>query len=708
MLNSPEDGCYSTGSNAAVRHFVNQRIDELNRSGELNGRKLSVEFYDDFQNAQQTVANIRKSMADKTTIALLGVTGWRRAKEVFDQIGGEIGNSKIPFMSDISVNRIFKDQTNVFTMRASQEDERLPVIGRFLKDQKFQRPAFIGVKDEENSTVLGDGLKNLRDAPPIVADYRVTLTDKKVSDDELSQVLADIKAKDADGAILALGGEANTQFLKAAIDAGLGVPVFVFGSAENALKRAGIKAFSGDLYELAWEGLPDVYSDRLRQRILKNDTGTWLFPDKKRLLARGWYSGTCKEKPAEETADNVLDPDNLKAIGRGKQYADMVGLIASLIKDAPAREKAADLRQRILDGITQEYATGSGAYRGEYDNWSFRPGTRTASRTPMILKRPRGLDSVQLAPDQYVRLRDDSLRGIQTLYMDIDLIRVFRVDDREKSFYADFYLSLNNAGKLSISNIEFGNAFIDPESNGAKMSVTPLHEGGKSDAYPEGSKIYKVSGKFMFRPDFARFPFDTQLFSIDVQPKSGDAPFVIQPPGRELRDRTADTEGWMVTDQYVGYDEDFIPVLDASNDQRSVVPFYKGSFSWIMQREATDYYLQVVIPLAFILIVAYLSIFIPKENFEAVVTIQVTALLSAVALYLSIPKVASDTATISDRIFLVDYMAVSLMIVISIMRVNPRVLENRRLARILDWVHIAGIPVLVGVLLLYILGHAAG
>lgn len=705
MISSPEDGCYATGANTAVQHFVKRKVEEINQSGALNGRRLSVDFYDDNQDVQQSIVNMRRALADKSTIGIVGMPGWRRAKDVFDKMGGEIGTSGIPFVSDISVNRIFKEQANVFTMRASQEDERLPVIGRVLKDQKFQRPAFIGVKDEEGSSVLGDGLKTLRDVPTIVADTRVTLTEKKISDADLAQVLADLKAKDADIAMISLGGDANAQFLKAATEAGLNVAVFVFGNAENALKDAGLKAFGGDLYQLAWEGLPGVYSDRLRQHILKHDTDRWLFPDKKRVLAKGWITGKC-EAQYDDATDNVLDTANLRAIGRGTQYADMVGMIAELIKNAPAREMAGELRKRIVDGIGKNYETGHGTYRGAFDNWSFRPDTRTASRTPLILKRPRGLETAQLAPDQYTRLRDDSLRRIQTLYMDVDLIRIFRVDDREKSFFADFYLTLTNAGKLTVADLEFGNAFVDPESSGAKLAIATLHDGGQSDAYPEGSKIYKVSGKFMFRPDFARFPFDTQLFSVDVQPKSGDVPFVIQPPGRDLRDKTADTEGWQLTDQYVGYDEDVVPVIDARNDQRSVVPFYKGSFAWIMDRQATDYYLQVVIPLAFILIVAYLSIFIPKENFEAVVTIQVTALLSAVALYLSIPKVASDTATISDRIFLVDYMAVSLMIVISIMRVNPRILENKKFASILDWVHVAGIPILVGVMLAMILGHS--
>lgn len=704
LISSPEDGCYATGNNDAIRSFVKRRVKELNQSGELNGRSLTVSFFDDEQKADKAIENVKTVLKNKDTLAIIGMSGWRRAADVFKEMGGAIGQSNIPFLSDISVNSIFKDQANVFTLRASQEEERLPVIGRILRDQKIQRPAFIGVTDEENSNVLADGLKKLRDVPPLVAEHRLNVKDGKVDPAEVTAAVADLKAKNSDMVMISLGGDVNAQVLREANSVGLTVPFFVFGNLENALKNAGLKEFPGDLYQLAWDGLPGLYNERLRQKILRNDSDNWLFPDRKRGSSEGWSNGQCKEREGEDN-ENVLDPANLRAIARGTQYADMVGLVATLIKNAPAKEGRSALRERIVQGISREFATGQGMYQGSYENWSFRPDSRTASRTPVILVRPGGTQSVRLAADQYVRVKNDNLRRIQTLYADIDLVRLYRVDDKEKSFYADFYLSLTNAGKFSISNLDFSNAFIDPGSNGAQIAVSPLHEGGPSDAYPEGSKIYKVSGKFSFRPEFGRFPFDTQLFTIDVQRKSGELPFIIQPPARELRDKIVDSEGWTTADQYVGYDEDFISVLDGKADSKSVVPFYRASFSWIMNREATDYYLQVVIPLIFILIVAYLSIFIPKENFEAIVTIQVTALLAAVALYLSIPKVASDTATVSDRIFLIDYFAVALMIGLSILRVSQYMVWRPRYTRFIDWMHIVGIPLVVAALVFYVLGH---
>ena len=49
-----------------------------------------------------------------------------------------------------------------------------------------------------------------------------------------------------------------------------------------------------------------------------------------------------------------------------------------------------------------------------------------------------------------------------------------------------------------------------------------------------------------------------------------------------------------------------------------------------------------------------------------------TALLSSIALYLALPKVDSDQATFSDKIFMMTYAAVSLMIGLAIVKDNLR------------------------------------
>jgi hypothetical protein len=292
------------------------------------------------------------------------------------------------------------------------------------------------------------------------------------------------------------------------------------------------------------------------------------------------------------------------------------------------------------------------------------------------------------------------------MYLGIDLIRIFRVDDTEKSFGAEFYLSMRDDGNLNIDMIEFANAFLDQKSNNRNISIQALHEGGPSDTYPSNMKIYTVSGKFMLDPNYTNYPFDVQRFAIDLRPKKGDSPFIVQPLKRELRSRGFEAEGWDTKDDYVSYDQDFVPIVDAKSLESSIIPFNKGSFVWVLKRNANDFYLRVVVPLIFILIVAYLAIFIPGVHFEAIVTIQVTALLSAVALYITTPKIDADTATLGDRVFLFNYMVFSLMIGISILRVNRLVASGLHLKRMLAVLHVIFIPVFVALMAIYVYGAA--
>ncbi|MGI9424659.1 MAG: hypothetical protein ACR2PA_15800, partial [Hyphomicrobiaceae bacterium] len=55
-------------------------------------------------------------------------------------------------------------------------------------------------------------------------------------------------------------------------------------------------------------------------------------------------------------------------------------------------------------------------------------------------------------------------------------------------------------------------------------------------------------------------------------------------------------------------------------------------------------------------------------RFDSTVAIQVTALLSSIALYLALPKVESDQATLSDKMFIMTYAAVALMIGLTILK----------------------------------------
>lgn len=701
LVSSGTDGCYDPGTAAAIERLTLREQSRINARGGAARRPVHVKILDDARDPQKLIANMRAALADPQLLAIIGVSSSTRAKAAFDALGGEIDKHAIPFLSDVSVNSIFEGHPTVFTTRPSQDDERLPVIEAFTKSLGFLRPAFVGLADVVYSTSLGDGLK-AHYADGLVADHRLRTEDNKIIDGQIGPMIANLEAQGPDLLHLVVGSANAGAVIKALIDAGVTPALFLTGRIES-LPPEIAAAYPNAIYQLAWDRLPELFNDRLRKVIAIAPPEEWVFQGPKNDAAPGWKTGECTPRDPDAAPD-PLESVNMRAIALGAQYADMLGLVAEAAGKAQPRTDIAVLRSRIVEKLKTAYAAGRGAFKGSFENWSFDPSVRGATKSPFIIILPHGLGRMQLAPVQFVRTRSGGLRRTTTLYADVDLIKAHRVDDNEKAFFAEFYLSIRDNPTIDIDKIEFANAYLDPASNSRQLTIETVHGGGDSETYPNSMRIYKISGRFLFDPRLDTYPFDTQRFSIDLQPKSGDTPFIVQPPPLELRDKRVVTDGWDPRSQYVGYEEDFIPVIDAYTHVPSVVPFYKASFVWMMKRQTTDYFLRVVVPLIFILVVAYWSIFIPGTHFEAIVTIQVTALLSAVALYLSLPKLDSDTATLSDRLFVLDYMLVSVMIVISILRVNRLVARRPGLTRALDAVHIIAIPIIVVVAAFYVYG----
>jgi Periplasmic binding protein len=707
FVTSRNDECYDSGSLTAIKRLAREAQQRINREGGIAGRKLRLKFFDDQREQQKTIANLRVAISDSQTVAMIGLSNATRAKGAFDAEDKELKASGIPFISDISVGSIIANYPTVFTTRASEDEERMPVLAEFVKQMHIARPAFVGLQNSVASSNLGEALKKFLGSTALVADHHLTLVDDNLDAGQVAAMIADLKSKNADLVFISIGGKRTKGVLKQFKDAGFTPPLFTTGRIDSLVSDPA-NAYPNDIYQLAWDGLPDLYSDRLRKLVSNSTTpNEWVFEGAKNPDAEGWKSGQCKLRD-EDVPLNVLDADNMRALSKGTQYADIVSLIAEAAHTADATTSLPDLRALIIRELGTTYASGRGTFKGRFDNWSFQPLSRAAARTPLIVMLPHGLGRTQLAPMQFVHLRNQSLRRIDTLYADIDLVRAERIDDNDKTFFADFYLSMNDRGGASIDQIEFSNAYLEPGSNDRQITVRVIHDGGKSEAFPDHMKIYQVSGKFLFEPELKNYPFDTQMFSIDIQPKHSNAPFIVQPPPSNLRDRSVTVDGWLPRDQYVGYDEDFVRTVDAQTLEPSVVPFYKASYVWLMTRQTTDYFLRVVVPLGFILSIAYLSIFIAAAHFEAIVTIQVTALLSAVALYLSLPKLDANAETLSDRMFLFCYLMLSIIIGITIARANRWVAPIGWLRRLLGVMHIILVPVMVAAMAFYVYEASLG
>ena len=412
--------------------------------------------------------------------------------------------------------------------------------------------------------------------------------------------------------------------------------------------------------------MPNVYNERLRQLIWRSGGAGWVFDDTPNTANKAdWDSGKCKPRK-HAVPRKIFDSANRRAIGRGIQYRDVLHLFARLARTAPAGSDAAGVRSHVSKEMLT-YVEGQKVFTGLWQDWTFT-ANRAVATDILITTSTTDPASAALAPVQYRRV-NASLVKSPVIDMSIDLIRLAQIDSNDRRFDAEFYLSLKSSGNnVSIDAIDFTNAARSRLGRERLITSREIHNGANGSKFPAGVRVYKVSGTFLFNPELRTYPFDTQRLSVSFQARNASTPILIQPLAQHLRSNGGELDGWLLRDRYVGSEQDIISTISADGVGRHVVPIYKFNQTWVAQRISVDYYIRVVVPLVFILLVTYFSVYLPQTRFDSTVAIQVTALLSSIALYLALPKVDSDQATLSDKMFIMTYAAVAMMIGLTVLK----------------------------------------
>lgn len=634
------------GEVAAIKAFVKERAARINEDGGILGRPLNIRFFNDDLLPEKTIANVEETLADPSVIAIIGIWSSSRGANVVETIGV----SGIPFISEMSVETLFSDYENVYTLTRSTNDEK-EVFKSLARDQGFSRVGFVGTVDDLYTRTFYQHLEALVAQPPesdaqavvgegpqIVSTYWL---DGEVSDNKTAIQLAisEMKQKGVELIFLSIRSAPGAEFLQIAREEGMRAPAFIaLGSVNGILKSLDKLGYGGALYEVAEGGIANLNNERLEQ-----------------LMRSTAVAGSAGWEPSQ--------------IGYGARYSDLVVLTAEAGNEATG-SSIADVRQAIaarLEGLRE----GRSFWSGLAQDWSFS-AERASSERSLIVWRPPGHEASILAPLQYVRL-DGEILKVPVLYVHLDMVRVFGVDSNLKSFEAEFFFTMRSQGEVPIEAIEFTNAYRGPNSKEPIISIREVHEDRRERADGFFTRIYRVSGRFIFEPDLRKYPFDEQVFSISFQPTRTSTAFFLQPPNEALRNKDFDVDGWRMRSHYVGTDDMIIRSISGPLSEERVIPYYNFNYTWVMERQVIDYILRVIVPLSCILIVSYLAIFIPRAEFNATIAIQVTALLSAIALYFALNQPQADDATLSDLIFVMAYAVISLMIGLSILEVNVAV-----------------------------------
>ena len=343
------DFCYLDHLDA-IEKLARIERDRINKAGGIAGRPIEINIRNDEGDAKKTVAIVDEALSDPQSIALIGLESSDRAKEVFKQLGPRIVENGTPWISGISVTSLFANYSNVFTMRSSQ-DEVISVIAEFVKDKSFTRPAFLTLMGQPFVEAMLKGLEERKGFPAFVDKHRFVIAgadsrsrmNAGLDPEEISKAVADLKKANPDLIFLSVGGWRVPALLKELGKAGVTTPLFVSGRLEDIFSSE--ISYAGDVYQTTWDELPSLYNDRLRTRLLRERPEEWTFSGSLNPEAFQRTDNNCQER-SPQTALDVLSRSNLRAIGIGFEFRDMIAMIADVSKSA----KAIDLTHLIHDG----------------------------------------------------------------------------------------------------------------------------------------------------------------------------------------------------------------------------------------------------------------------------------------------------------------------------------------------------------------------
>ena len=404
-------------------------------------------------------------------------------------------------------------------------------------------------------------------------------------------------------------------------------------------------------------------------------------------------------------------PDDLAATSY-----DAARIVVEAIKRAKLRGDLAQIRERVRSQLTT-FSNIETAYKGvtgriyfdEHGN-AIKPFPFGVYLQGKLISAPVQLKPIvnpeaivdlpkKLEEGKILIIDDHFMYKTTVVYTGIDINEISKIDPRNGTFSADFYLWFRHRGTLDYSKIEFINAAEGIDLNDAimKMGIDDL-----------SYSAYRIKSDFQQAFTFRDYPFDTQKLSIRFRHKrlnSNSLLFVADDigmqregsikPVRNPKDHSIlDPVGeWHLqnvlvfsdisaTDSTLGNPRMFHATADTDID------YSRFNVVTEIERNAKNYILNNLIPLFIIILLGYTMLFISPQGpaFVARMNLGVTALLTAILLSM---KASSQMPNIGylvalDYIYFATYALILSGIIISVIELFANRRGNDRLAQRLE------------------------
>jgi hypothetical protein len=250
-------------------------------------------------------------------------------------------------------------------------------------------------------------------------------------------------------------------------------------------------------------------------------------------------------------------------------------------------------------------------------------------------------------------------KGQQKVLISLMLTDLEKIDTKSETFEAEFYLWLKWKEGGSGKNIEYMNA----------TDYKNIFYDEWTDSLQRVSA--KVRGTFRSSFDVEKYPFDKQVLKIRISDYDWNFDSLMYEVetskigiAKDVSDGEWDIKliGATATKEYI------------SEDNFSVF-----EFAIEIQRKSFSVFIKIIIPLFIIMAIAFLNLFVPRDQIEAGAGLAISTLLTIIALHFSIssqlPEVNYPTKV--DILFIVSYFFNFLLVIWVVFGYNLYVGEKK-------------------------------
>ena len=257
-------------------------------------------------------------------------------------------------------------------------------------------------------------------------------------------------------------------------------------------------------------------------------------------------------------------------------------------------------------------------------------------------------------------------QGQQKVLISLSLADIEHIDTKSQTFDAEFYLWLKWKEGRSGKNIEYMNA----------TDFKNIFYDEWADSLQRVSA--KVRGTFKSRFDVGEYPFDKQILKIRIS----DYDWNFDSLTYEVETSKISISKEIFNDEWA------IKLIGATANKEYISEDNFSVFEFVIeiQRKSFSVFIKIIIPLFIIMAIAFLNLFVPKDQIESGIGLGISSLLSIIALHFSISSQLPEVnyATKVDILFIVSFFFNLLLIIWVVAGYNLTLGDKKYLIKKID------------------------